>query len=227
MDSLVQGTMEWRAVRCGKLTASRIHEAIAKTKSGWGASRANVMADLLVERLTGNPVDGYRTPAMQFGTDNEPLARAAYEFMTDNPVELVGFVSHPAIAMSGASPDGLVAHNGLVEIKVPNSATHVDTLLGGSIPDKYQVQMLWQMACTDREWCDFASFDPRLPARMQLHVKRVERDDKRIAELEKDVGEFLTEMAEREQQLRDRYLNEIDRAKGLKTKLETSILMAG
>lgn len=223
---IYQRSPEWYAQRLGRVTASRVADVIARTRSGWGASRANYMTELLVERLTGAVAESYTSPAMQHGIDTEPLAKAAYEFYADAIVEEAPFFHH-ATLYAGASPDGLVGDVGLLELKCPQTATHVDTLLGASIPDKYVVQMMWQLACTDREWCDFCSFDPRLPAQMQLHVKRIERDDKRIAELEKDVGEFLTELAEREQQLRDRYLNEIDRAKGLKTKLETSLLMAG
>lgn len=217
---IYQRSPEWYAQRLGRVTASRVADVIARTRSGWGASRANYMTELLVERLTGAVAESYTSPAMQHGIDTEPLAKAAYEFYADAIVEESPFFHH-ATLYAGASPDGLVGDVGLLELKCPQTATHVDTLLGSSIPDKYQVQMLWQMACCDREWCDFASFDPRLPARMQLHVKRIERDDKRIAELEKDVGEFLTELAEREQQLRDRYLND------LKTKLETSLVLMG
>lgn len=189
-----QRSPEWYAARLGKLTASRIAEALATTKTGWGASRANVRAELVCERLTGSPADNYVNAAMQWGIDQEPAARAAYEFFRDCDVELIAFVDHPRIAMSGASPDGYVGRDGLVEVKCPQTAQHIETLLGESIPDRYRKQMLWQMACTGRQWCDFVSFDPRLPAAMQLHVQRVERDDKEIAKLEKDVELFLREV---------------------------------
>jgi putative phage-type endonuclease len=187
-----QGTPEWFAARVGKVTASRIADLCAKTKSGWGASRANYMADLLVERLTGMPAPSYENAAMIWGRECEPKARAAYEFFRDCDVKEIGFVDHPSIPMSGASPDGLVGIDGLVEIKCPNTATHIDTLLSGKVPEKYVSQMRWQMACTQREWCDFVSFDPRMPAAMQLFVKRVERGD--LAELERCVVEFLAEL---------------------------------
>lgn len=191
---MIQGTEEWHAARLGKLTASRFADAIAKTRTGWGASRLNLRAQLVTERLTGLPAKTYTNGAMQWGIETEPQARAAYEFARDATVEQVGFIDHPSIPMAGASPDGLVGADGLIEIKCPGTATHIDTLLSGSVSDRYVIQMQWQMACTARAWCDFASFDPRLPERMRLWVKRVERDDKRIAELEDLARLFLTEV---------------------------------
>jgi putative phage-type endonuclease len=184
----------WKQERLGKVTASRIADMMARTKTGYGASRTNYQAELLVERLTGIPTEGFTSAAMQWGTETEPLARAAYEFLRDAEVQLVGFVPHPTIAMSGASPDGMIGEDGLVEIKCPNSATHLDTLLGGSIPSKYVSQMQWQMACTGREWCDWVSFDPRMPAHMQLFVRRLPRDFDMIAAIEKEVVAFLREL---------------------------------
>jgi putative phage-type endonuclease len=189
-----QGTDEWKQQRLGKVTASRISDVTAKTKTGWGASRNNYMAELLVERLTGNPTDSYKSPAMQWGTDQEPVARAAYEFMHDCTVDACGFIEHPTLAMTGASPDGLIGADGLVEIKCPNTATHIETLSGGTVPGAYIAQIQWQLACTNRKWCDWVSFDPRMPAAMQLFVHRVERDDKHIAEIEKAVADFLEEL---------------------------------
>jgi hypothetical protein len=142
---------------------------------------------------------------MEWGTDNEAEARLAYEFRTDATVDQVGFILHPRIEMSGASPDGLVGADGLVEIKCPNTATHIETLLTGAIPGKYETQMLWQMACTDRAWCDFASFDPRLPEEMRLFVKRFARDDARIAEMEEAVREFLFDLDTTVRRLTERY----------------------
>lgn len=189
-----QRSAEWFAARVGKATASKIADIVAKTKTGWGASRANYAAQLVAERLTGEPADSFSNAAMQWGTNMEPEAREAYSFRHDVDVVEVGFVDHPAIPMSGASPDGLVGTDGLVEIKCPNTATHIATLLGGTIPTKYETQMLWQMACTGRQWCDFASYDPRLPESMRLFVKRLHRDDEAIAELEADVAAFLAEV---------------------------------
>jgi putative phage-type endonuclease len=191
MDEIIQGSAEWRALRCGKVTASRVADVVAKTKTGWGAMRANYAAELIAERLTGVSAEGFTNAAMQWGTDQEPFARRAYEFYWNVDVEQVGFVVHPTIADSGASPDGQVGAEGLIEIKCPNTATHIETLLQGVVPAKYVTQMMWQMACTGRQWCDFVSFDPRLPESMQMFVKRVHRDDAVIDELESAVVEFL------------------------------------
>ncbi len=191
---LEQGTEAWRLARCGSLGASQVSDAIARTKSGWGASRANVMALLVAERLTGAPIETYSNATMQRGNDVEPEARAAYQFEAGVLVRRVGLVKHPTIAASHASPDGLIGGDGLVEIKCPNISTHIDTLLGQSAPAKYVTQMQWQMACTGRRWCDFCSYDPRMPEHMRIFIKRVERDDKAIAELEKQVVEFLAEL---------------------------------
>lgn len=200
-----QRTEEWIAERLGKLTASRVADMLARTKSGWGAGRANYLAELVLERLTGKPVDSYVSPAMQWGTDNEPAARAAYEYRMDATVELVGFVPHPTIPMSGASPDGFVGEDGLVEFKCPNSATHMETLTEGKVPERYRLQMLWQMACTGRQWADFVSYDPRFPEEMTLFVSRVERDDARIAEIESEAVLFLNDVEAQVRLLRRRY----------------------
>lgn len=200
-----QQSAEWFAARLGKVTASRVADVIARTKTGPAASRANYMAELVAERLTGARGETFTNSAMQWGTDNEPEARLAYEFRNDVTVEQVGFIAHPSIEMSGASPDGLVLADGLVEIKCPNTATHIETLLTGVIPAKYETQMLWQMACTGRAWCDFASFDPRLPEEMRLFVKRFDRDEARIAEMEEQVREFLFELDTTVRRLSERY----------------------
>ena len=202
---LQQGSPEWRAARAGSLGASQIAEAVARTKSGWGASRANLLAQLTVERLTGLPTEGFVSPAMAWGTEQEPEARLAYEFRKDATVVQVGMVRHPSIGGTHASPDGLVGDDGLLEIKCPLSATHIETLLTGSIPGKYVTQIEWQMACTGRSWCDFASFDPRLPEEMRLFVKRFDRDDKRISEMEEQVREFLFELDTTVRRLSERY----------------------
>ncbi len=205
MSDIIQGSAEWHALRVGKVTASRVADVIARTKSGWGASRANYMAELIAERLTGEPAEKFTNAAMAWGTEKEPDARAAYEFFRDAQVAEVGFIEHPSILMAGASPDGLVGDAGLVEIKCPNTATHLDTLLTQAIPARYVTQMTWQMACAGRAWCDFVSFDPRLPETMSLFVKRVERDDSLIASLEKDVSDFLDELAQKLGQLNSLY----------------------
>lgn len=192
--TIQQGTPEWRALRCGKVTASRVADVVARTKSGWGALRANYMAELIAERLTGVPAEGYTNSAMQWGTDTEPQAREAYAIAALSEIDEVAFVQHPTIPMAGCSPDGLVGVDGLVEFKCPNTATHIDTLLSQSVPSKYATQMQFQMACTGRSWCDYVSFDPRMPTAMQLFVKRVNRDDAMINELESAVRDFLSEL---------------------------------
>lgn len=200
-----QGTPEWRQMRCGWLGASQVHMAIARTKSGWAASRENIMAQLIVERMTGIPTEGFTSSAMEWGTATEPQARAAYAFSQDVEVDACSFIRHPRINGTGASPDGLVMLGGRVgglEIKCPNTATHIDTLLNGTIDGKYITQMHWQMACAGLEWVDFVSFDPRLPG-LELWVKRIDRDDKAISILEEQVTEFLVELETRMKKLEE------------------------
>ena len=192
--SAAQGTPEWRAERCGKLTASRMADAFGRTRTGWSASRATYMGQLLTERLTGQPAEAFVTPAMRWGTACEEQARAAYTFYTDREVEPAGFVAHPRIAMSGASPDGYVGEEGLVEIKCPTTVTHLDTLLSAEPPAKPLAQIQWQLACTGRAWCDFVSFDPRLPECLRLFIYRAQRDEAAIAELELQAEAFLAEL---------------------------------
>jgi putative phage-type endonuclease len=205
MSDIIQGSDEWKALRLGKVTASRVADVVAKTKSGYSASRANYAAQLIAERLTGTVAESYTNAAMQHGTETEPEARDAYCFYQGVTVEEVGFVPHPKIDQAGASPDGLVVADGLVEIKCPNTATHLETLLGQAVPGKYETQMQFQMACTGRQWCDFVSYDPRMPENMRLFIKRLPRDDKRISELEDEVAGFLLEMAVKLSQLTSLY----------------------
>ncbi|MEN9885438.1 MAG: hypothetical protein RL758_16 [Pseudomonadota bacterium] len=191
---IVQGSPEWFAQRLGKVTASRVADVIAKTKTGYSTSRENYLVELALERITGQQAESFTNDAMKWGTETEPLARAAYEAKTGELVEEVGMIAHPTIEMAGASPDGLVSLDGLLEIKCPNSATHIKTLRSQKPDGKYITQMAWQMACTDRAWCDFVSFDPRMPTGLQLFVTRIERDDKLIQTLETEVIVFLTEV---------------------------------
>lgn len=205
MTDIIQGSPEWFALRLGKVTASRVADIVAKTKSGYSASRANYMAQLVAERLTGTVAESYTNAAMQHGTETEPEARAAYEFYQGVTVQEVAFVTHPSIDQSGCSPDGLVGDDGLVEIKCPQTAGHLETLLGQSVPGKYDTQMQFQMACTGRKFCDFVSYDPRMPENMRLFIKRVPRDDARIKELESEIAAFLLEMAVKLSQLNSLY----------------------
>ena len=189
-----QGTDEWFAARIGKVTASRVADVIAKTKTGFSTSRDNYMAQLVCERLTGQKSESFTNAAMQWGTETEPLARLSYEVAQNVLVDEVGFVPHPSIIMAGASPDGLVGDDGLLEIKCPNTATHIETLLSQTVPGKYNTQMQFQMACTNRSWCDFVSFDNRLPSELQLFVKRVPRDNMYIRLMEEEIVKFLNEL---------------------------------
>jgi putative phage-type endonuclease len=191
-----QGTPEWFAQRLGKVTASRIADIMAKTKTGVSASRGNYLAQLVAERLTGQSADTFKSGAMQHGTETEPQARMVYEAETGQIVTEVAMINHPTIEMSGASPDGLVGTDGLVEIKCPNTSTHIASLMADKAPSGYIPQMQWQMACTGRAWCDFVSFDPRMPEDMQLLIKRVPRDEALIAEYEAEVVKFLAEVQE-------------------------------
>lgn len=200
-----QRTPEWFSARLGCVTASRAADVMAKTKTGYSASRETYMAQLITERLTNTRADGFTSAAMMHGVDTEPQARMAYEFMTGETVEETGFVLHPSIQGFGASPDGLVGSDGLIEIKCPNSATHIDTLLAEKVPAKYITQMQVQMMCTGREWCDFVSFDPRLPGDMVFWSKRVWADPERQQDIETEVRKFLIEVEDKLQKLKDKF----------------------
>lgn len=209
IEKVEQGTPEWFAARLGNVTASRVADVIAKTKSGYSASRENYMAQLICERMTNTVAESYTNAAMQWGTETEPLARAAYESLADVLVDEVGYIAHPTIERAGASPDGLVGVFGLLEIKCPNTATHIDTLISEQVPTKYITQMQWQMSCTGRTWADFVSFDPRLPSGLQMFVKRVEFDAEYVAMLKEEVIKFLTELDAKISKLNER-LNHVN-----------------
>jgi len=185
----IQGSPEWLAERAGKVTASMVSAVLAKPETaGYRDYQAQLVAEILTGKTQGSD---YTNAAMQFGTEMEPLARSAYEAETGFSVDEVGFCQHPTIERAGASPDGLVGNSGLVEIKCPKVATHLAYLLAGVVPAGYKNQMMWQMACTGREWCDFASFRPDLPEHLQLFIVRFKRDPERIKELEAAVVAFL------------------------------------
>lgn len=186
-----QGTPEWFAARLGKVTASRIVDVMMKeTLAGY----QNYRAQLVCERLTGTMTETFTSAAMQHGTNTEPQARAFYELETGLTVDQVGFINHPSLLMAGASPDGTVGADGLVEIKCPQPATHIKTLTGAAIDRKYVLQMQWQMACTERDWCDFVSFCPSLPDAMQIFRKRVDRDAEAVEEITAAVTRFLSDV---------------------------------
>lgn len=183
----------WFAARLGKATASRFHDIMSKTKSGPSAYRKNYKAELVVERLTGEKASSFTSPAMQWGIDNEPIARLAYTAETGNDVEDATFVQHMTLE-AGASPDGYVGEDGLVEIKCPNTATHIETLWTKKVPFQYIAQVQGQLWITGRKWCDFVSFDPRMPSNAQLFITRVERDEDYITSLEDEIVDFLDEV---------------------------------
>lgn len=199
-----QGTDDWHKIRVGKVTASRMGDVMAKTKSGPSALRQTYLGQLVAEILTGEPTPSYTNDAMRWGTENEPLARSLYELQVGQEVKEVGFVLHPDIDRTGASPDGLVGSDGLVEIKSPNSSTHIATLTGEGIKRQYLLQMQWQMACTGRAWCDFVSFDPRMPPELQLHIERIDRDSDLIKDMALEVHAFLRDLDRTVAQLRER-----------------------
>ena len=198
-----QRTEEWFAARLGKVTASRVADVLAKIKSGESASRKNYKMELVVQRLTNKQGESFTNAAMEWGTEQEPFARMAYEAHTGTFVKEEGFVDHPTIEGFGCSPDGIVGE-GLIEIKCPNTANHIETVLENKVPSKYIPQMQCQMACTGAKWCDFVSFDPRVPEDLQLFVVRVERDQEYIDSMEVEVKQFLSEVLDLFNQLKAR-----------------------
>lgn len=202
MSEIKQGSAAWFAARLGKVTASKVVDVMAKTKSGPSASRTNYMMELLCQRLTGNREEGYVNAAMQRGTDLEPIARIAYEASECVDVAEVGLIMHPSGNAFGASPDGLVGEDGQIEIKCPNTAQHVEFLRTGKPEGKYIIQMQAQMACTGRAWCDFVSYDDRLPEQLQYRKVRIARDDAFIAAMESEIWQFLRELDALESEMR-------------------------
>lgn len=206
---ILQGSDEWHAMRIGKVTASRVADIMRKGRSGAvSATRQRYLGELVAERLTGRPTEGFKSADMQWGNDTEAQAISTYTVFSGATLSPVAFVDHPTIGMCGASPDHFVDGDGLVEIKCPATHTHIATLLGDAIAPDYMTQMQWQMACTGRAWCDWVSFDPRLPEDMQLHVQRVDRNGDKIKELEAAVIEFLAELDETVSKLRTMYMQE-------------------
>jgi putative phage-type endonuclease len=203
IEAVQQGTEAWHQMRLGKVTASRVADLLAKTKTGPSASRGNYLIELALQRVTKTIEESYTNAAMEWGTQTEPQARVAYEVKTGNFVDQVAFIDHPTIAGFGCSPDGIVATDGLIEIKCPNSATHWSYIKANEPPNKYFIQMQAQMAVTGAKWCDFVSFDPRMPERSQLLVVRVMRDPEYILYMEAEISSFLKEV-EKEVQLMEK-----------------------
>lgn len=196
-----QGSPEWYAAKCGKVSASHIAEVMSRTKTGWGAARKHYMDKLVAERITGQPVTQRAVQSLERRLEMEPEARIAYEFYSDNMVEQVGFIEHPTIPNAGASPDGLISKDGGLEIKCCDTATHIELIRSGVIDKSYVQQCDFGMACTGREWWDFASYDPLMPEELKLYVQRIPRNDTRIAEIETAVIEFLAEVEAKVEQV--------------------------
>lgn len=194
VQTVQQGTAEWHELRRGKVTASRVADILARTKSGASASRQNYLIELALQRVTKTIEESYTNAAMQHGVDTEPQARVAYEVASFNFVDQVPFIDHPTIDWFGCSPDGLVGSDGLIEIKCPNSATHWSYVKEGKPPQKYIIQMQAQMSVTGAKWCDFVSFDPRMPERSKLLIINVPRDPEFILYMETEINQFLSEV---------------------------------
>jgi len=204
-----QGSQEWFQARYGNASASRIKDIIAKTKSGYSASRENYMTDLVLERFGVFP-EQLDTAPIRWGKEQEPFARAMYEVNENLMVTECGFIMHPMIEKSGASPDGLIGDDGVLELKCPNTKTHFEYLLSGEPPSQYIPQMAWQIACTGRKWADFVSYDPRAPEGLQYFKVRYIPEPSYIEMLESEVKQFLIEVENKYQQLK----NKLDELKG-------------
>ena len=202
-ENIEQQTPELYEVKIGKVGASRLADVMAEGRGGKpSATRANYMYELLTARLTGEYQQTYQSPEMLRGIELEAEARRKYEIVTFNEVKQVGWIAHPEIDMCGCSPDGLVDDDGLIEIKVPNTKTHLETVLHGKIDRSYMLQMQWQMECSGRDWCDFVSYDPRLPENIQIYIIRVDKKQEVIDSIKTAVQAFLSELAELENKIR-------------------------
>lgn len=197
-----QRTDEWFQARLGKVTASKISDVMTKIKNGYAASRQNYMTQLICERLTEKPTESYSNAAMQRGTELEPEARRCYELENLCKVSEVGFIPHPTIENAGASPDGLVNDDGLIEIKCPNTWTHLEFIQSLKPKREYILQMQWQMICTGRKWCDFVSYDDRLPDNLSFKCVRIYYDENIAHEIELEVIQFLQELDEKIKQIK-------------------------
>jgi putative phage-type endonuclease len=190
-----QNSAEWVSARTGRITASRMCDMMTRLKRGGEAAcRREYRAELIAERLTGRAEGHYVSKEMQVGTEQEPFARTAYEIKTQNIVDQVGFIFHPRLDFTGASPDGLIEQDGGLELKCPKTTTHLAYMMAGTVPEEYQDQILWNMACAERKWWDFASYDPRLPEKIRLFIVRMPRDEARIGEIEQEVLKLNSEV---------------------------------
>lgn len=200
---MTQGSAEWINARVCKATGSRIGDIMARTKSGPSERRKKYMRELLCERLTGRALDHFVSDAMQWGIDNEAYAAAAYEARTGVMLEECGFFVHPTIKDSGASPDRLIGTDGVLEIKCPNTMTHLNTILTGEIDYDYQCQMVYEIDSTGRQWADFVSYDPRLPGDLAYFCKRYIPEPSFIEEVRAEVVKFIAELDALEKKVRE------------------------
>jgi len=192
---LEQGTDEWKMARLGHVSASNIAAVMSKGKDNSESTiRRNYKIKLVAERMTGKPQESYKNAAMEWGNEQEPFARMAYEALTGTLVDKTGFWKHETKEWIGVSPDGLVGDDGLIEIKCPNTTTHLEYIFDDVTPSEYRKQIQMQLWVTGRAWCDFVSYDPRLPVNNQLFIKRNMRDNKLIALMQEDVDVFLKEI---------------------------------
>jgi putative phage-type endonuclease len=194
MEQIIQGTDAWFALRLGKVTASRVADILAKTKTGASASRQNYLIELALQRVTGTFEQSFTSQAMQDGVDREAQARVLYEVTTGEFVDQAPFIDHPTIQGFGASPDGLIQEKGMCEIKCRNNANHWEVIKTGEIPKKYWIQQQAQLSCSGREWNDYVGYNPNFPEKSQLFVKRVYRDGEFIMFMEAEIKQFLNEV---------------------------------
>lgn len=193
LHAVEQGSDRWKQLRCGQITASRAKDVIAMTKKGEAANRRDYRTEILVERLTGVPVEQYVSKEMLWGKQQEPFARSAYEIYAAVFVDQVGFVVHANIPFFGCSPDGLVGDDGMIQIKCGNRTTHLAWMQSGVVPIEHIPQMLAELAVTGRKWIDFVSYHPEFPEHLQLFVRRFARNEKLIAGMESEVVHFHQE----------------------------------
>jgi len=200
-----QGSEEWLQATAGSCGSSDAPRIVRKTDKGYSADRGTLLGEKVLEKLTGRRTDRPKTQAMQNGIDREPVARIGYSIKYNIEVEQVPFVPHPLIVGAHCSPDGYVGELGLVEIKCPEAKKHIEVLITEAIPKDHMEQMMWQMACTGRQWCDYVSFHPGFPKEMSMWVKRVPRVETHIKDLESEVKTFIKEINAKVSKLTARY----------------------
>ncbi|EJF84068.1 hypothetical protein MCU_00736 [Bartonella elizabethae Re6043vi] len=200
-----QRTAEWFQARLGKVTASNVYNVLSKTAKGMPTSKyEDYKIKLMTERLTEEISQSYTTPAMQWGIEHEEDALREYAFIYDTEITQCGFIQHPTIQMAGASPDGFVGEDGLVEIKCPQSPNHLRFFIDSNIKPEYHAQMQFQMACTGRKWCDFVSYNPNFVGKstsLRMKIKRINRDEEQIEQINQAVEIFLAEIEQEMQKI--------------------------